>query len=364
MVGDMHAELEEPLKDLEDTGLWGYMADDMGTEVIASGYGPSVNSRVDIRFGFFRCMSYVFFLLHIYAILATIYNGYAKDWYTMSMNFILLVSSFLVAMSSYCHETLSHEVSIFARQNDELAAENESLSSQMKGMEGVKQKYEDILGDLQGDEGTLKELVDSLHRSVLMKNLHVLFSAVAEADLSGDQTIHTKETEVFFSKTWSVLRHVAGIQNGVCEEAESDAAFPLRKLYDEAANAGDGQRLDKDDVKLLVYACGLSGDSDRPDASRALLWMVLFFFNPDIYAQGLTESLIAAILGAGAKEQDQAQMRLLVQTIKESHVGAFKYSDDERCKAVVDRILQGSFSNDAMGGSLRPTPCPTPRVIR
>jgi hypothetical protein len=318
-------------------------------------------------------VGYAFFCLNLFAIFATIFSGYSKDWYGMSMNFILIISSLIAAISSYCHEGLSNEVSVFARQNDEFASLNETLGNQLKDMENVKVKYQHVLDDLQGDETLLKDLVASLHRIVLMKNLQTIFRAFMDADENKDQHIGPKEADMFFSNTWAVLRYAAGDLDRVARDSDSAyansarGAFPLQQLYEEAMNAEGGKNcsLDRDDVKLLIYACSLSGDIDKPHASKALLWLVLFCFNPDVYADGFAESLIVALLGTSPMEKDEENMRSLVQTIKRNHAGAFKYSQDEDCKKLVDSILHGSSSTDkAVGTSHRVTPSPTPRVRR
>jgi hypothetical protein len=324
MTAEVRAPEEEEIQCLTGDDI---IEDDMldMAQLLVAGGDPPPTGTWSGPFGFFRCVGYVFFALNIFAIGATAYSGYSQDWFGMSMNFFLIISSFIAAVSSYCHEGLANEVSVYARTNDELTAQSESLALQIKEMETVKLKYQSLLDDLQGDDTLLKDLVQSLHRVVLMKNLQTLLSSFMRVDGTNTQSFDSKEVDTFFNSTWAVLREAAGLGSDSHVHHDRVDAFPLNQLYREALNAGSGKCLDRDDVKLLVYACSISGDPDRPHTSKALLWLVLFCFNPDVYMNGLVQSLISM------RERDEEQIRMLVSSIKDKHRGAFKYSEDEDC---------------------------------
>merc|ERR1712178_8523 len=262
------------------------------------------------------------------------------------MNIFLIVSALITAISSYCYEGLSNEVALFAKNNDDFATQNEILNSQIKDMEGVRKKYESLLEDFQGDETMLKDLVDLLHRVVLMKNVETVFQAFIEADTNRCGAIGPKEAEVFFSNAWQVLEYASGDFTGAAKTSASSQhpVFPLRTLHHEAVNRvmKPGQSLPElttDDVKLLAFAVGLSGDPGRPFASRALLWMVLFSFNPDAYADQLTESLIQCVVGTTFQDAREEAMRKRVRDIRNAHAAAFKFSSEPRCIELVNSIL-------------------------
>jgi len=346
--------LPSSLKVLTEDGMVKDEALDMAQNLIPCCGAPPPLGAWYGPFGFFRWMGYVFFCLHIWAIFATIYAGAQQDWYPFTVNIFLVFSALIAAISSYCHEGLSNEVLVFAKHNDEFAAQNETLSAQVKDLQAVRNKYEGLLEDLQGDETTLKDLVESLHRVVLMKNLETIFRAFLEADSNNTASIGPKEADMFFSNTWQVLKYASGdfssseYMSSGAENKSQDAAqcraFPLGTLYKEAVNAipnlgNDFNGLDTSDVKLLVYAVGLSGDPEKPFASRALLWMVLFCFNPEVYADGLTESLINCILGASDGDAAEEKLRESIKEIRNDHPAAFKYSSDRRCVDLVQSIL-------------------------
>lgn len=354
MDGSNQPGVQPPKQVFTDDGMFKDEALDMAQNLIPCCSAPPPLGAWYGPFGFFRWMGYVFFCLHIWAMFATVYAGAQQDWYPFVVNIFLLISALIAAISSYCHEGLSNEVLVFAKHSDEFAAQNETLSAQVKDLQGVRKKYEGLLEDLQGDETMLKDLVESLHRVVLMKNLETIFQAFIEADSNDSASIGPKEAEMFFSNTWQVLKYASGdflsseCMSSGAENRSQDAAqcraFPLETLYKEAVNAipNPGKNfngLDTNDVKLLVYAVGLSGDPEKPFASRALLWMVLFCFNPEAYADRLTESLINCILGASAGDSAEEKLRESIKDIRNDHSEAFKYSSDPRCVDLVQSIL-------------------------
>lgn len=318
-------------------------------------------------FGFFRWMGYAFFCLHVFAILATIYSGYSQDWYGMSMNVVLIVSSFVAGVCAYCHEGLSSEVMVFSKQNHEFAARNDVLRGQLKDMEGVEQKYNSILDDLQGDAPLLKELAESLHKVALMNNLQILFQAFRKAAAGGDRVVGAAKVDLFFTETWEVLQHASG-DSGQFGASEHAWCFPLKLLYDAALSAKADVSFDKHDLKLLVYACSISGDPSRPQATHALLWLILFSFSPEVHAHRFTQSVIVALTGTNAAEEDMQRIRRLIFDITCRHPGAFKYSRDKDCTEFVYRILNYRQKMEVVHGfgraSLRPTPRPTQRGTR
>lgn len=318
-----------PIKVVDEAGVVKEIAMDLGQNLVPCCGAPPPAGSWYGPFGFFRMMGGVFMLLALFAIFATIHSATQKDWVGVLMNIVLIVAAFISAISAYCHEGLSNEVGVFARQNDEFANENGNMSEQLNDLDRVAKQYERVLEELQGDEKQLDELVEALHRIVLMKSLGTIFNSYMDADINRDEDLKAAEVDTFFSNIWEVLKFVSG-------------DFPLDMLYQEAV-AADAISIDKNDVKHLIYACSCYGDPKKPGATRAFLWLVLFSFDPDLYADQTATHLITAILGSDASDAEMEVIRDQVNTIADAYDDAFKLTHDTTgyCKEFVKSILHG-----------------------
>lgn len=234
-------------------------------------YGP---------FGFLRMVAYAFvgiaFLgacFFLYGVLGIEEDGFSPvNIFTRAL---LVPAALLAAAAAYSHEGLANQVTLVSKRNDEYSKMNDDFESQLRDLEGVATKLDNLVASGQANLEKLTMVIDGIERISDLSKVNTIVRSFTDAEMreflaaaqSADgeskapsrRLSNVAELKAFLEGCVSVLKH-----NIPSFDMKSFRRFGLR--------GGVGLTI----VSIMVAACNTENQPEQ----HCLVELLFFILDP------------------------------------------------------------------------------------
>lgn len=269
-------------------------------------YGP---------FGFLRLVAYFFVgvaFVGLFLLGAAFFNMTVISLLT---RILLIPAALLAAAAAYSHEGLANQVSVVAKRNNEYSSLDDEFESQLKDLEDVASKLDDMVKSGQANLEKLTEVLEGIERVSDLTKVNTLVRSFTDAEMREFMATGTAVTK----RLSNVSELKAFLEGCIAVLKHNIPSFDLKAFRRFGLRGGVGMTI----VSFMVAAV----NTENQEEQHCMVEMLFFILDPH---------------GEGRKAK--VSHELVKHLKKHSKWGSKKVIDAE-----LDRLIKTVDPNDKRG---------------